>query len=211
MKNRIATGFDFLTPFYDQLARLIIGKDIVNSQLHFLKSFSECNRLLILGGGSGWILEPLCKACPDIQIDYIDLSPKMINAAKRISGKNVRINFILGTENDIPDRLYDGVITNFYLDMFEKQTMEKVIEKIKGSITNSGLWVVTDFVNGSEWNNVILWMMYRFFRVIARIEATHLPDWQTEIIYADFTLLESEKFENGFIKSNVYQITTLSN
>jgi len=147
MKNRIATGFDFLSPFYDLLARLIIGKDIVNSQLHFLKSFRECNRLLILGGGSGWILEPLCKACPDIQIDYIDLSPKMINAAKRISGKNVRINFILGTENDIPDRLYDGVITNFYLDMFEKQTIEKVIEKIKGSIA---VGMLADFTLLSE-------------------------------------------------------------
>jgi tRNA (cmo5U34)-methyltransferase len=210
MKNRIASGFDFIAPFYDVLARVVIGKDIVNAQLHFLKSFKECNHILILGGGSGWILEPLCAACPDLQIDYIELSPRMINAAEKKSGKNGYVNFIQGTENDIPNRLYDGVITNFYLDMFAEQSLNNVIDKVKESLTSSALWVVTDFVDESAWNKMMLWLMYRFFRIIAWIEATHLPDWQDEMIHAGFTLSDSKKFKNGFIKSNLYRVATFS-
>ncbi len=209
MKNRITSGFDFLAPFYDVLARFVIGKDIVNAQLHFLKSFKECNHILILGGGSGWILEPLCAAWPDLQIDYIELSPRMINAAEKNSGKNGHVNFIQGTENDIPNRLYDGVITNFYLDMFEEQSLNNVIDKVRKSLTSSALWIVTDFVDGSTWNKMILWLMYRFFRIIAWIEATHLPDWQNEMIHAGFTLSDGKKFKKGFIKSNLYRVATL--
>jgi hypothetical protein len=209
MKKRIASGFDFLAPFYDVLARFVIGKNIVNAQLHFLKSFKECNHILILGGGSGWILEPLCAACPDLQIDYIELSPRMINAAEKNLGKNGYVNFIQGTESDIPNRLYDGVITNFYLDMFEEQSLNSVIDKVRKSLTSSALWVVTDFVDGSTWNKMMLWLMYRFFRIIAWIEATHLPDWQNEMIHAGFTLSDSKKFKNGFIKSNLYRVATL--
>jgi len=204
MKNRIAKGFDFLAPFYDDLARFVIGKDIVNAQLHFLKSFKECNHILILGGGSGWILEPLCTACPDLQIDYIELSPGMINAAEKNLPNHGHVNFIQGTENDIPNRSYDGVITNFYLDMFDERNLSKVIDKIKRSLTHSTRWVVTDFVNESAWHKIMLWSMYRFFGIIARIEATHLPDWQYEMINSGFTLAEEKEFKNGFIKSNLY-------
>lgn len=209
MKNRIASGFDSLAPYYDGLARFFIGKDIVNAQLHFLKSFRECNHLLILGGGSGWILEPLCAACPELQIDYIDMSSKMIEAAKENSGNHAHVNFIQGTESDIPNRLYDGVITNFYLDLFEERNLSKVMDKIRVSLTHSALWLVTDFVQDKVWHKVMLWTMYRFFRIVTRIEATHLPDWQNNMIEVGHTLCATRKFKNGFIKSNLYRVTTL--
>jgi hypothetical protein len=40
MSEQIARGFDRLAPFYDSLARLIIGKGIKQSQLHFLNCLS---------------------------------------------------------------------------------------------------------------------------------------------------------------------------
>lgn len=209
MKNQIACGFDFLAPYYDGLARFFIGKDIVHAQLHFLNSFNECKQLLILGGGSGWILEPLCAACPELQIDYIDVSPKMIKAARENSGNHAHVNFIQGTENDIPNRLYDGVITNFYLDLFEERSLNNVMDKIRISLTHSALWLVTDFVQEKAWHKMMLWTMYRFFRITARIEATHLPDWQNNMIGAGHTLCETGEFKNGFIKSNLYRVNTL--
>jgi ubiquinone/menaquinone biosynthesis C-methylase UbiE len=151
-------------------------------------------------------LKPLSAACPGVQIDYIDLSPKMLRAAKKNSCDNARVNFIQGTENDIPDRLYDGVITNFYLDLFDEQKVKGVIQQIRKSLTNSSLWVVTDFVNENSRHSMMLWLMYRFFRLIARIEAKELPDWQNEMIRADFILLDYKKFKNGFIKSNLYHV-----
>jgi len=205
MKSRIASGFDFLAPFYDNLARLFIGKDIVNSQLYFLKTFKECNHLLILGGGSGWILDFIDTEFPDLKIDYIDISPVMINSARKKYGGNKNINFIQGTESNIPDRLYDGVITNFYLDMFNETSLRSVIEKIKRSLTENAFWVVTDFVNEHRRHRIMLWWMYQFFQLIARIEATHLSDWQNQMVIAEYRIVESKNFKSGFIKSNLYQ------
>jgi len=205
MKNRITSGFDFLAPYYDTLALLFIGKDIVNSQQYFPKSFKGCNHLLILGGGSGWILNFLCKDLPDLKIDYIDISREMLNSARKKYGNNKHINFIQGTENDIPDQLYDGVITNFYLDMFHEKSLEIVISKIKSSLADDALWVVTDFVEVRRGHTICLWFMYRFFRLMAGIEAVNLPDWQKQVLVADCKLLDSKIYANGFIKSNLYQ------
>jgi len=209
MNKRIAKGFDFLAPFYDVLGRLFIGKSIIISQLYFLKRFKECKHLLIVGGGSGWLLDLLCRECPDVRIDYIDVSPGMLNRAKKRLRNNQRINFIQGAENDIPDRLYDGVITNFYLDMFDEKRLNVVIGKIKGSLTKSAFWVVTDFVIARRGHELMLWWMYRFFRIIARIEATRLPDWQSQMKVAEGELLESKKFKNGFITANLYSVNNL--
>lgn len=206
MNTRISKGFDFLAPFYDRLARLFIGKSIVISQLYFLKHFKKCKHLLILGGGTGWLLDSLCKECPDVCIDYIDVSPSMMNEAKKRARNNQRINFIQGTEDDIPDRLYDGVITNFYLDMFDEKSLYLVIGKVKSSLTNSAFWVVTDFVIARRGHELMLWWMYRFFRIIARIEATRLPDWQSQMKAEGIELLESKKFKNGFIAANLYSV-----
>jgi len=205
MKNRIASGFDFIAPFYDGLARLVIGRDIVNAQLHFIKSIKGCNHLLILGGGSGWILDFLCKEFPDLKIDYIDMSPGMLNGARKRRGNHKHITFIQGTENNIPDKLYDGVITNFYLDMFHEQSLKMVLEKIKGSLADDALWVITDFVDERRSHSIKLWLMYRFFRLVAGIEATFLPDWQKQLTEPDCKLLDSKTTTDGFIKSHLYQ------
>jgi len=205
MKNRMASGFDFLAPFYDNLARLIIGNDIVNSQLHFLNQFAKCKHLLILGGGSGLILDPLFKEIPNIRIDYIDLSPEMIKLARKRSGNKSPVIFIQGTENNIPDQLYDGVITNFYLDMFHERSLEVVLGKIKSSLADEALWAITDFVEERRGHSIKLWMMYRFFRLVAGIEATFLPDWQKQLTEPDCKLLDSKTTTDGFIKSNLYE------
>lgn len=210
MSHRIAKGFDFLAPFYDSLARLMLGKDIVNSQLHFIGSFKGCDRVLILGGGSGLFLDILCKECPDIKIDYVDISVKMICRARKRIRDCKSVNFIQGSEDDIPDRLYDGVITNFYLDMFNEKTLGKVIQKIKKSMTDSAHWMVTDFTNERSSHAFMLAIMYRFFRMIARIEATQLPDWQQAMICSGNKLLERKYFKNEFIISNLYLSSGLS-
>ena len=205
VKSRIAKGFDFLAPVYDQLARFIIGNEIVTSQLHFLHHLSSCQRLLVLGGGSGWILDYLCKDYPQLEIDYIDLSPRMIAAARSRACDNKRVSFIEGTEENIPDRIYDAVITNFYLDMFDDSSLGKVIEKISNSLDDQARWIVTDFVNEQHRHAILLWIMYRFFRVITGIKATRLIDWQSQMRVAGLELLESRKFKNEFIATNLYK------
>ncbi len=206
MKERIAKGFDLLSPVYDRLARLIIGRDIVLSQLYFLDQFRGCKSLLILGAGTGWVLKDVCKNFTDLKIDYIELSPGMIRKARIKLEDNKQITFIQGTEDDIPNHGYDGVITNFYLDMFTERSLSRVIGKIRSAVSQDSIWVVTDFVNERKMQAIKLWCMYRFFRMMTRIEAGKLADWKSVIHKAGFRLSQSVRFNNGFITSNLYQL-----
>ncbi len=205
MKERVAKGFDLLAPFYDRLARLIIGKDIMLSQVYFLGQISQCKRLLILGGGSGWLLNDICRYYPFLEIDYIDVSPGMIDKARKRMKNSSYVYFVQGTEDDLPTHHYDGVITNFFLDMFDERRLSRVIKNVKKSLSDEAIWLVTDFVNERRSHAIKLWCMYRFFRIITQIEATHLSDWRGLMIQAGFKLTENKKFDNGFIASHVYQ------
>jgi hypothetical protein len=55
------------------------------------------------------------------------------------------IQFIQGTETDIPDKDYDAVLTHFYLDLFSDDQLPDLIAKIKMKLANNALWLVTDF------------------------------------------------------------------
>jgi hypothetical protein len=128
----------------------------------------------------------------------------MIDSARKRLKDNTHINFIQGSEDDLSTHQYDGVITNFFLDMFDEKGTQRVIERIRRSLVKDAIWLVTDFVNERKMHAIKLWWMYLFFRIIARIEATCLSDWQGQMIQAGLVLSESRKFNQGFIASHVY-------
>jgi tRNA (cmo5U34)-methyltransferase len=172
------SGFDFLAPVYDPLARLIFGKSIVYSQTWFLNQVPPKAKVLILGGGTGWFLEELIKQSPSCTVWYVDASFKMIEKTReRLLGD--RVNLIHGTEDDIPTSLtFDVIITNFYLDLFSEEKLEKIIQRLSFQTHSSSRWLVTDFVDGGVWwQQCMLKIMYTFFRGVCDIEANRLPNW----------------------------------
>lgn len=204
MSRRIAQGFDLLAPVYDGLAHGVIGKGIKESQKYFLNRLPTEGTVLILGGGTGWILPVLVAMRPQLTIDYIELSEKMLQRAKAQHASD-RIQFIQGTENDIPARKYDAVITNFYLDLFTDLTLPGVVHKIKASINDNAPWLVTDFIKTKRIHGMMLWIMYRFFRVVAAIEAKTLPAWPEILSKAGAGMEEEKIFSNGFIKTALFR------
>ena len=52
---------------------------------------------------------------------------------------------------------------------------------------------------------MLLWMMYRFFRFTAGIEAAQLPDYDLIFKQLSFVEYENAAFMHGFIKSKVYR------
>ncbi len=203
--SRVKNGYTALAPLYDFLARLLLGKNIQHMQLIFLNQLIAKKKLLILGGGTGWILPHIEKINPDIVIDYLDISAGMIRCAKKRGGRAV-IRFVEGTEHDIPMAGYDCVITNFYLDLFCDTDLPAVIDKIKKSMIPKSLWFVTDFISTTYWDKAMLKFMYLFFRIITGLKTSRLPDWDQAIQLAGGEFLVGESSKRGFIKSIVYQV-----
>jgi tRNA (cmo5U34)-methyltransferase len=203
----ILNGFDRIAFTYDFLAKLIYGNHIVDSQEHFLDKIRDHSKILMLGGGSGWLLAALLKKKPNCEVWYIEASGKMIALSKNKVDEKHNIHFIHGTEQNIPSSLkYDAVITNFYLDLFADEQLGEVIGKIRASMKVESFWIATDFNDDNKWwQKVLLKTMYFFFRITCGLESQELPEWNKGIKMADVREVESKSFYRGFIKTALYQ------
>ncbi len=199
-------GYNVLAPVYDSLARLVLGRSIQQMQLLFLDRLTSKNKLLILGGGTGWILPAIERINSKIEIDYVDLSPGMIKKAKKRGIDRARIRFIEGTAQNIPDADYDCVITNFYLDLFTDSELKGIVSHIRNYIQPNSYWFVTDFVTGSSWSKAKLTCMYIFFWLTTGLKTNQLPDWDLVLRSNGAKLLDEKTSKRGFIKSVVYQL-----
>ena len=198
-------GFDAIAPFYDLLVKLVFGRAHMKSQKTFLNEVPETSTVLILGGGTGDILVELLLVKPHCKIYYVEASEKMISLTKmKIKNQN-SICFIHGTQENIPDQIFDVVITNFYLDLFTHNTLLSVIRNINKSLPIDSQWFITDFTDGGKfWQRVLLKIMYRFFQVLCKIETDHLPVWKDALQQSGFKKKQTFFFFHGFIESEQY-------
>jgi ubiquinone/menaquinone biosynthesis C-methylase UbiE len=207
----VRSGFDNIAFVYDQLAKLVFGKTIRNAQIHFLNFIPHKSSVLIVGGGTGWILSELAKVNPACNVWYVEASTKMLEQAKEtIKLASLNVQFIHGTGLDLQpfaDTPFDAVIANFYFDLFMSPTLETALHQIVKVTRHGGLLFASDFLdNRIWWQRMLLSLMYTFFRWCCSIEASNLPDWQTELKKNGFKEMKSKLFYKGFIKSSVYQL-----
>ena len=200
-------GFDRIAFIYDFLARLIFGRSITTSQKFFLDRINNHSKVLILGGGSGWLLSDLLQLRPTSEVWYIEASEKMIAMTKKKINANYTVHFIHGTQDDIPDSSrFDVVVTNFCLDLFTDQNLGNVVGKIKNSVSGKAIWIVTDFVDGNKWwQKLMLQMMYWFFRKVTKIESERLPKWEAAVERSVSNKIADKFFYGDFIKTACYQ------
>lgn len=207
MNSNAFNGFDRLAPIYDPLARILYGKSIVQAQTCFLQLIPPFSKVLILGGGTGWLLAELLHLHPKCEVWYIESSVIMLSMAMKKNRGTSQVHFILGTEKDIPTIGFDIVISHFFLDLFSPLTLQNVVHKISLASKPSALWMVADFVNqGKWWQRFLLKAMYLFFRRTCRIEAYTLPPWGAVLVQSGQTRVDRQIFYAGFIESAVYRL-----
>jgi tRNA (cmo5U34)-methyltransferase len=201
--NTRLNGFDRIAWFYDPLARLVFGNRLKHAQKTYLHHLKTGSRVLILGGGTGAILEAVLYRQPECHITYIDASMAMLKRAqgRRLNGS---ISYIHGDENSIPESNYDAVITPFYLDMFTEHDLAAAIRKISASMAPGALWIVADFFPSQRMlHRALLSLMYAFFRATTGIRARSLPDWKSALELNGW--VESKSQTDGFIGSAIFR------
>ena len=202
-------NFDSVAKIYDKLSALVFGKTMAHAQTIFLSEIEQGATVLILGGGTGWLLAEILRTNLTCKIWYIEASSNMIMLSKKkISPAEMsRVNFIHGTEDSIPPATsFDVVITPFYLDLFCNNSCLAVVKKIKSSLHAKSIWIITDFVNTAWWHSGMLFLMYRFFEITINIEAARLPAWEATLKQNGLTEIKSYLFYSGFIKSTLVRL-----
>lgn len=203
-------GYDLFVPFYDKLVKLIYGNNLRNAQTFYLPLIPAASTILIAGGGTGWILEEITKIhSQGLRIDYLDISPKMIAAArKKFRGSN-EVNFInQSVLTWQPDKAYNVIITPFFFDNFSQHNTQTIFSSLHARMHPNGIWLHTDFQIShpkASWQKALLFIMYTFFRALAQIEAKQLPDVNSLFQSNQYDLLSTNTFFHHFIITSAYQ------
>lgn len=207
MKN----NYDNIAVLYDSLSRLVFGRAQVYVQEALLRHISPQSHILIVGGGSGWILDKLSELHPQgLKITYVEISQKMLARSKK---RNIRANDVrfvhVGIEDFESDACYDVVMTAFLFDNFAIDRAEFVFQKLHGLLRPSGSWLFADFVVSPSkkdlWKKLMLNVMYSFFKLICDVEASKLVNMQTYFDDHYYQVKASYRRYADFIKGIVYQ------
>ncbi|QDW26607.1 methyltransferase domain-containing protein [Pedobacter sp. KBS0701] len=204
-------NYDKIANHYDTLSRLVFFKSQVNAQVNQLQYIPKDSSVLIVGGGTGSILEEITKIYPNgLKIVYVEISAKMIALSQKRDFKNNQVEFVnLGIEDFSTDTVFDVVLTPFLFDNFAEQRAAKVFNLLNASLKKDGLWFLVDFSlnknNGNWWKWLLLKSMYSFFKLLGIVEANHLIDMNPYFLNADYQVLELRLYYGNFIKAVIFK------
>ncbi len=187
---------------------LVFGDIIMKSQVCLCKHIAPNSKILIVGGGSGLLLEEITKIhYSGLCITYIDSSSKMIDKArKRNIGKN-NITFLnLAIESYLSNISFDIIITPYFLDNFNETSFREIWNILHNYLKKEGLWLNTDFnIPTKRKHHFLLKVMLLFFRITCGVETKKLPDIKKHFNKYYYDLIEEHNFVDNFISSVVYK------
>ena len=200
-------NYDNSAAFYDRLSRLVFGKALINAQIHFLPRIRQNANVLIIGGGTGWILEEITKLYPGgLTITYVEISSKMMALSRKRKTGNNQVNFVNKAIQDVEAKDQDVIITPFLFDNFKKENLPPLFNYIHHMLKPEGIWLNTDFqLTGKWWQYAILKSMLIFFKVLCGVESWRLPDVQQQFDNLGYIKLNEKTFFKDFVVTGVYR------
>lgn len=200
-------GFDRLAPYYDRLAQLVFGKSIQTIQAWLVQYIPPGASVLIVGGGTGEILEVIASLNPNAKVYFVDISEEMIARARKRDIGKLHVAFHCGEVSDIPAGMtFDCVCTPFFLDLFEGPELTTIFAQISNHLKPTGKWLYADFQVASGWmkpiSHLLIWSMYRFFRSVTGIGAARLED--VEGLFSGFECVEERVVFGGMVVGRAF-------
>ena len=197
--------------YYDLLIQLIFGKTEINAQVEMLRFVFPRNRVLIVGGGTGWILEKIAAFYPSgLQITYVEPSVGMMARARKRNWGGNEVSFVeLPVEEFVGEGGYDCILTGFLFDNFYQEHAASVMRSLDVLLRDGGYWLFADYYypkrGGAWWQGLLLRSMYWAARLICRVEASELPDMKGIFSTAGYRVIFNEFYYQGFIQAVVYR------
>lgn len=203
----MAANFNNSAWFYDRLSGLVYGRAVINAQVYLTQFIPADSKILIVGGGTGWILEDITNIhASGLNITYVEVSANMMAQSKKRNAGANQVVFIHEAIENIPlSTNFDIVITPFLFDNFTEQTTQQIFDHIHHLLKPNGLWLNSDFqLTGKWWQRVLLRSMILFFRFVCNIEASRLPDIEKYFEQHDYKTIAGQTFFGDFIISKVW-------
>jgi ubiquinone/menaquinone biosynthesis C-methylase UbiE len=208
-------SFDAIAPWYRALETIAFGGALQRCRVACLGEIRAPHRALIVGEGNGRFLCELLRMHPELGVDCVDASERMLGLAQTRVAREMpeHIGQIRFLKCDItswapPENHYDLMVTHFILDCFPAAELAGVIKNLARSAKPNAAWVLADFRlpdRGFARLCARLWLaaMYRFFRLTAGIPASELIDPTPYLRAGGFALSQQHLFRCGMLKGEL--------
>lgn len=183
-------------------------------QSKLLSQLRQMNDILIVGGGSGKILEQAIQLGISRRYVYAELSEKMIARTKARMKKHTfaEIEYSTNFRSNLESRNFDCVILPFVLDCYSHSSIDIIIKSIKSGLNDKGLIIFIDFQHLSNTSasnvlkNLFIKLLYQFFRITAQIEANGLANFDSIFLQNGFKPTYRLNRCNGWIQGTIWKL-----
>jgi SAM-dependent methyltransferase len=215
-----ATTAPASTPRFHHLARVYrwmelftFGPWLQRCRCAFLADLTASQRALVLGDGDGRFTAQLLSANRTIQVDAIDASPAMLNGLQRRAEPHAsRIKtHCADVRNWEPEKhAYDLVVTHFFLDCLSTEEVRSLAAKLRGAISPSAVWVVSEFAIPKGWfgrfvARPLIWLLYFAFGCLTGLAVRRLPEHAAALRDAGFQLDRRRRWLGGLLVSEIWR------
>ena len=224
MKNDVTrTGnFDRVALVYDTLAGVVFGGALRAAQAWAVANSLPpgAQRILFIGGGTGWVLPAVLARAPAAQVVYLEASAAMLARARAHLARTapaadqVRVEWRCGTEAVLradgeaeeQKEVFDAVLTFFFLDLFGPTDLPALLARLTAHAAPEAAWLVADFAPPrTRWQRALLAVMYRFFRLTTGLRNQTLPDWPAALQTAGWQLVRERAFVGGAVRAGAWR------
>lgn len=180
-------SFDAIAPHYRWMEWVLAGEKLQRCRTQFLDEIPVPRKILLVGEGHGRCLIECVRRFPDARITCVDASAAMlVETRRRLQSAGLAECWVEFVQADalewkLAANTYDLLITNFFLDCFPADELERVIARLSTAATADANWLLADFQTPAGGvkrirARLILWTMYAFFRAVARLPARRLVE-----------------------------------
>jgi len=215
--GRPTAGFDRVAWCYDALAGLAFGPALRRAQRAALGGLpAGAPHVLILGGGTGWVLGEVLRRRPGASVLYLEASGRMLTRARtRLARERPaaggQVEFRHGTQNDLaaPER-FDALVLFFVLDCLAAEELGPGLARLRASQRPGAPWLLADFRPARRgWRRALLALMYGFFRLSTGLRARELPRLREALGRLGLRRSGQQLFLGGAVEAAVYVENTL--
>lgn len=200
-------NYNFIAWIYDLFVKLVFGNRQERANNEFIGKIPDKSRVLIVGGGTGKIINELDKLDKSLEVDYVEISSKMILISKRRTNRALSLTFYNKSIVDFDRKGYDVIITNFFLDQFTQSVGQEIAIHLYSKLKKDGFLIFSDFIpTNNLFDRFIIAVSFSFLRLTANLGTNRLPDYNDLFIKAKFKQRESTQISRNIISALLYPV-----
>ena len=210
------SNFDLIARPYRWLEYLSFGPYLERRRFCYLNELDNCRRALVLGDGDGRFTARLLAANSEITVDAIDSSAVMLRLLEQrvarlgssASGR-LQIRQMDALSFSPEGRLYDLVVTHFFLDCFSESEVGALIARIAPHLTADATWLVSEFAIPERrlpayLSRTVVGVLYRVFGMVTGLKVRSLPNYGKLLKQARFELRQRKTHLGGLLCSEIW-------